>query len=465
MIASMVKLAHDQLADADRRHLLHPHLAPGTDERVLMVRGEGCTLWAADGAEYLDATGGGLWANIVGHGRAELADAARGALAELGFFCSFWEFGNPHAAKLAERLAALAPGDLNRILLTSGGSEGIELAVKAARRYHFLNGEPERTWVLGRRSSYHGMGHGGSSAADFTWLREGYGPSLPHFRLLSPTWSYHPELFDGQDPTDFAVAELEAAIAEIGPEHVAAFVGEPIQGVGGLLVPSEDYWPRIAATLTAHGILLVLDEVVTAFGRLGHWFAAQRYGVVPDLIVCAKGITSGYFPVGAILFRDGIADVLASGDHGVQLGFTYGGHPAGAAVALANLDIIEREELIERATLVGSRLREGLSSLESLDVVGEVRGEGMLAGIELVGDPHTRAGIEDLSPVTAHLRKEHGVIVRAAMGSALVLSPSLVMTEAEVDRLVDALGNTLSRTTPDGQITSDGAPYVTVTHR
>lgn len=420
-----------------------------------MVRGEGCTVWTATGEELLDATGGGLWANLVGYGRPELAQAAHDALAELGFFCSFWDYGNPAAAQLAERLADLSPSGLQRVAFTSGGSESVELAIKGARRYHFLSGEKDRTWILGRRSSYHGMGHAGAAATDFDWLREGYGPPLPEFRVLAPTWAYHPDLYGGVDPTDFAVNELEDAIEEIGPQRIAAFVGEPVAGVGGLLMPPDGYWPRIAEVLSRHGILLILDEVVTGFGRLGEWFAAELFGVEPDLLVCAKGISSGYFPVGAVLFQEEIGAVLASGEHGFQLGYTYGGHPGGAAVALANLDIIEREGLVERARVVGRQLQEKLATLQQLTIVGEVRGEGMVAGIELVSDPDSRAGIDDLQQVTACLREEHGVIVRAAMNSSLVISPSLVMTESEIDRLVSALVQTLTRTNGAGEVATD----------
>ena len=448
----MSKLTSLEAVAADRRHLLHPHLEPGHDQRTHVVRGEGCTVWTSDGEELLDATGGGLWANVVGCGRTELADAARTAMADLGFFCSFWDYGNPAAAELGEKLAEISPNGLERVLLTSGGSESIELAIKAARRFHFLRGATERTWVLGRRNSYHGMGHGGSSATDFAWLREGYGPELPDFRLLSPAWAYHSELYGGRSVTDFAVAELEEAIEEIGPERVAAFIGEPIAGVGGLLVPPDDYWPRIAEVLRRHGILLIFDEVVTGFGRLGSWFAADHFGVEPDLMVCAKGISSGYFPVGGILFREDIGATLASGPHGIQLGYTYGGHPAGAAVALANIAIIEREDLVGRAATVGALLHEGLRELERHDIVGDVRGIGLVAGIELVSDPDRRTGIENLGAVTQYLRHEHSLIVRAAMNSSLVLSPSLVITEAEIERLVGALSETLAKTDKEGRV-------------
>jgi putrescine aminotransferase len=442
----------DAVIERDVAHIVHPHCPPTETGRVVIERGEGARVWDAAGREYLDATGGGLWANLVGHGRQELGDAAASELGRLGFFCTFWDFTNGPAVELAERLAGLAPGRLDHVYYTCGGSEGIEVAVRAARLYHHLAGRPGRDWILGRRQSYHGIGHAGGSATDFAWLREGFGPPLPHFAHLTPPWPYREELYAGQDATDFLIDELERTIDEIGPDRVAAFVGEPVMGVGGLLVPPEDYWPRVAEVLRRHGILLILDEVVSGFGRMGPWFACMDYGVEPDLLVTAKGITSGYFPFGAVMLTADVAERMTSGDHGFPLGYTYTGHSAGAAVALANLDIIEREGLRERAPRAGATLMELLRPLDELPVVGEVRGAGFLAGIELVADRQTRAPLERLDAVTDELREAHGVIVRAAMNSTLVLSPPLVISDEELGRCADALRAVLERTTPQGDV-------------
>jgi adenosylmethionine-8-amino-7-oxononanoate aminotransferase len=441
-----------RLVERDLEHLIHPHLAPGERERLIVAGGDGCVIRGADGREYLDVTGGGLWANLVGHGRHELAEAAREELDRLGFFCTYWDFTNIPAIELATRLAGMTPDGIDKVFFTCGGSEGIEAAIKIARLHHHLGGKPGKDWILARRQSYHGIGHGGSSATDFEWLRDGHGPQLPHFAHLTPAWPYRTELYGGRDPTDFLVDELERTIAEIGPERVAAFIGEPVMGVGGLLVPPENYWPRVAEVLRENDILLILDEVVTGYGRFGQWFAQQHYGITADVTVTAKGITSGYFPYGAVLLSRDVGETIASGDHGFSLGYTYSGHSAGAAVAMANLDLIERDGLRERAPDAGRRLREALAPLAELPVVGDVRGAGLLAALELVRDRDGREPMPSVNGVTDALRAEHGVIVRAAMNSSLVLSPALVISEAEIDRCVDALASVLERTTPEGDV-------------
>jgi PLP-dependent transaminase len=440
------------LTERDLAHLIHPHCPPTVRERLIVARGEGCRIWDADGREYLDVTGGGLWANLVGLGRSELAEAAACELERTGFFCAFWDFSNEPAIELAERLTEITPDAINRVYFTCGGSEGIEVAIKIARMYHQMSGDGERDWILGRRQSYHGVGHGGSSATDFEWLREGQGPPLPHFTHLSPTWPYRIEPDVRGDVTDHLIDELERRIEEVGPGRIAAFLGEPIMGVGGLLVPPEDYWPRVAEVLRRHGILLMVDEVVTGFGRMGEWFAAQHYGVEPDVMVTAKGLTSGYFPFGAVLMSERVGERIAGGDDGFPLGYTYTAHVAGSAVALANLQIIEREGLRERAVELGARMRELLDPLADLPVVGEVRGAGLLAAIELVADKATREPMCDIHPVTDALREEYGLIVRAAMNASLVLSPSLVLSRPELECCAEAIGAVLERTTPEGTV-------------
>ena len=308
----------------------------------------------------------------------------------LEYFTSFWEFSNDRAIELASRLVELAPDGLTHVYFTSGGSESNEAALRMARYVHSRRGHEGRDWILARRSAYHGIGYGSGSASGLPIYHEGFGPMLPHVRHLTPPWPYRTELFDGRDPTDFCLDELERTISELGGDRIAAMIGEPIMGVGGMLVPPDDYWPRVRELLSAHGILLIFDEVVTAFGRTGSWFGAQHFGVEPDLIVTAKGITSGYVPLGAVLVSEPVAEELAR-DHGFPVGFTYNGHPTACAVALRNLEIIEREGLLDQARRVGAFLLDELSGLEELPVVGEVRGVGMMLGIELVvrqADPH-----------------------------------------------------------------------------
>jgi putrescine aminotransferase len=267
---------------------------------------------------------------------------------------------------------------------------------------------------------------------------------------LTPPWPYRAELFDGRDPTDFCLDELERTIEDLGPGRIAAMIGEPVMGVGGMIVPPSDYWPRVRELLSAHGILLILDEVVTAFGRTGHWFAAEHFGVEPDLLVTAKGITSGYVPLGAVLVSAKVAKEL-DGEHGFAVGFTYYGHPTACAVALKNLEIIEREGLLDRARETGSYLLDRLSSLEELPIVGEVRGLGMMLGVELVADKRTREPICMDSAPHDVIRRETGVIVRDC-DHTLVLSPPLIMTRSEADEVVAAVRSVLERMAPDGSI-------------
>ena len=443
-------MSTESLAKADRAHIVHPYLPASVEERVIMTRGKDCALWDADGKEYLDATGG-LWLAQIGHGREHLADVARDQISTLEYFTSFWEFSNDKAIALAKRLVDIAPNNITHVYFTSGGSEGNEAAIKMARYYHHRKGEVGRNWILARRNSYHGIAYGGGSLSGFAVYHDGFGPMLPHVEHLTPPWPYRHELYNGQDPTDFLIDELEATIARIGAGNIAAMVGEPIMGVGGMLVPPDDYWPRVAAVLKKHGILLVFDEVVTAYGRVGEWFAATHFGVEPDIIVTAKGITSGYVPLGAVLMAEHVAEQLGK-DFGFPMGYTYNGHPTAAAVALANLQIIEDEGLLDRAKKIGEYLHNGLRTLLDLPIVGEVRYVGMMHAIELVKDKDTREPLPMLQPMLPDvIRRETGVIVRDC-GHNLVLSPPLILTEEEADRCVESIRSVLERTTSEGVI-------------
>ena len=445
----------EALAERDRATIIHPYLPHGYEERVVMVEGSGCRLRDAAGREYLDATGG-LWLAQIGHGRPEIAEAAARQMRTLEYFTSFWEFTNERSIELAERLVSLAPERQTHVYYTSGGSEGNEVALRMARYHHHLRGEGERTWILARNLAYHGVGYGSGSASGFPMYHEGFGPIVPHVRHLTPPWPYHTELFGGEDPTDFLVRELEEAIEEIGPGRVAAFIGEPIMGVAGMVVPPDDYWPRVQEVLRRHGILFLFDEVVTAYGRTGSWFGAQHFGVEPDVIVTAKGITSGYQQLGAVLVSDEVAETITADEHyGFPIGFTYNGHPTACAVALENLAIIEREGLLARATATGAHLLARLEELLELEIVGDVRGVGMMLAVELVADRETRAPLPmDGAPQDA-IRRETGVIVRAS-GSTLVLSPPLVLTEEEADEVAAGLRSVLERTEPSGVVRPSG---------
>jgi PLP-dependent transaminase len=414
------------LADLDAAHVIHPHAVVGAPAPpVIWARGRGATLWDADGKEYIDGTCG-LWQCAVGHGREELARVAAEQMATLEFYASFWNFANEPSIRLAARLAELSPPGLDRVFFTNGGSEGTETAIKLARLAWYAQGMPERTIILSRKAAYHGVGSASLAATGIPPLKEGFGPLAPGFvHLSTPTVR--------SDANDL-VAELRAAIDEHGADRIAAFIGEPVLGVGGMIPPPEGYWPQVQDVLREHGILLVLDEVVTAYGRTGHWFGAQKYELDADLIVTAKALTSGYVPMGAVLVHDRVVELL----DGTQFrhGFTYNGHPVGAAVALANLAIIEREGLLERAARVGARMLERLKPVEELECVAEARGVGLMLGVELAGD-------RDAAPVAAGALAQ-GVVVRAS-GQKIVMSPPFVIEDEQADRVIDVLTEELRK--------------------
>jgi PLP-dependent transaminase len=417
----------DRIRQLDERYVLHPHSVVGHPRPpIVFVEGSGARVRDSDGKEYIDGTCG-LWVCQVGHGRSELADAARRQMERLEYYASFWEYTNEPAAELAERLVGLAGPAARRVFYTNGGSEGTETALKLARLAWHAAGQAERTVVLSRKMAYHGVSYAALGATGIPPLKEGFGPLPGDFVHLTAPYP------DGS--TDALIAELEAAVERVGAGRIAAFIGEPVIGVGGMIPPPADYWPRVQAVLRRHGILFILDEVVTGYGRTGAWFAAEHWGGLdPDVTITAKGLTSGYFPLGAVLIGERPLAML----DGVPFrhGFTYNGHPTGCAVALANLEIIEQEALVERAARLGARLYERLRLLEALPAVTQARGFGLAAGLEL--------DVEDAGELADRVR-ESGVIVRAT-GTKLVMSPPLTISEDDIDVIADVLDRELERT-------------------
>jgi PLP-dependent transaminase len=440
-----------ELEELDRRVVLHPHQTGARDERVIMVRGSGCTVWDASGNELLDAMGGSNWIAQVGHGRPELAQAAADQLSELEYFTGFDIFSNERAIRLAQRLVGLSPAGLDRVFFTSGGSESIETAMKLARLYHFHRGQPQRTWFIARHFGYHGTTYGSGTLTGFTNMHEGIGQLLPHVEKVSQPNPYRSvDMFGEGDPTDHLIAELSDTIERIGANNIAAMVGEPVMGGAGVLVPPADYWPRVRELLSRHGILLIGDEVVTAFGRTGSWFDSAARGMAADIVVTAKGLTSGYAPLGAVLLGNEIAETVAGPKTIFGHGHTYAGHPMCCAVALANLDVMEAEDLLAKSRAIGDWFDEDLAPLRELPRVGEVRIAGATVGIEVVVDRSTREPLM-AGAVSTEMRKNHKIIVRE-YGNNVVLAPPLVMTRQEVSRVADSLHDVISRLTVDGQL-------------
>jgi adenosylmethionine-8-amino-7-oxononanoate aminotransferase len=440
--------SHEQIAAWDSEHVIHPWSFAGPS--LLLVRGEGSRYYDAEGREYLDALGG-IQLCEIGHGRAELAEVAAAQMAELEYAPMFWNFGNERAAELAHRLVELAPEGIGEVFFTNGGSESCESAIKMARLYHYNRGEPERTFILSLSHSYHGMTYGALSASGLSGLKVGVGELPGGFYHLTTPYPYREELYGGEDAFAYCLNELEEAIERLGPERIAAFIGEPVLTVGGVIVPPREYWQAVTGLCREHGILLIADEVVTAFGRLGEWFASPPWGMRPDLIATAKGLTSGYLPLGAVLASPEVGETLRTAESGFMHGYTYCGHPVACAVALKNLEIIEREDLRANASRVGAHLLDGLRGLLDVPVVGDVRGAGLLASVELVSDKATRTPIAvRRQEIADRVRDEQGVIVRSIYQN-VILAPCLILTEREADRIVEALRAVLATTAPDGR--------------
>jgi putrescine aminotransferase len=447
--AQTIDISSD-LAASDRAHVIHPHRPLDLTDQVIMERGEGCRVWDVEGREYLDANAGLALTN-VGHARREIVDAVAEQMARLEYFPSFWEFGNSTSVRLATRLVDLAPEGLEKVFFTSGGSEGIETAIRMARYYQHDRGKAGRSVVLARDTAYHGVGYGSGTLTGFDDFHLGFGPNLPDVRHLTPPWSFRKHLFDGQDATDFCVRELEQTIADLGVDRIAAFVGEPVMGVAGMVIPPDDYWPRMQEVLKAHDILLVADEVITGYGRTGRWFACERYGIEPDIMVTAKGITSGYMPLGAVLAGDHIAERLDKGPDGFPIGFSYTGHPVACAAAMANLDLLDKDGLIDRVDAVGEEILGRLRSLEQLEIVGEVRGVGLMFAIELVSDKAQGTALELKFRLPDVVRREHGVLIRCE-GNVVSFAPPFVCTTQEAERIVDAISEVLVRVDRQGTL-------------
>jgi adenosylmethionine-8-amino-7-oxononanoate aminotransferase len=355
-----------------------------------MVRGEGCYVYDEHGKRYLDGLSA-LFCVNAGHGRAEIGDAMARQARELGFYTT-WSYAHPRAIELAAKIAELAPGDLNRVFFTSGGSEAVESAWKLARNYHRMNGQAGRTKIIAREIAYHGTSLGALAATGITALRAQFEPLTPGGCHVSNTNSYR--WTEDRDPL-WAADAIEERIEFEGAETVAAVILEPVQNAGGCIPPQDGYFQRVREICDRHGVLLISDEVICSWGRLGHWFGCQRYGYQPDIVTTAKGLTSAYAPMGAAIVSDRVAEPFMSGTAMFAHGFTFAGHPMAAAAALANLEIFEREDLCGHVREKEPEFRQMLEGLRDLPIVGDVRGAGFFQAIELVKDRETKETFDD----------------------------------------------------------------------
>lgn len=448
----------DDLWQKDRDHFLHPYTHFDSFKKegsLVLVEGEGCYVTDAHGKRYFDGIGG-MWCVNAGYGRREIADAMAEQARQLCYTTTFVDVTNGPAAELAAKLASLAPGDLDHVAFATSGSCGIDTAIRLAHYYQSRLGQPRRRYIISRKNSYHGSTYLGMSVG----LRDGdqsphfqYVPDLVH-HLSAPYPYRRPEGMTLQAFSDFLVEEFRDKILELGAENIAAFIAEPAQASGGVTMPPPDYLNRMRDLCTANGILFIADEVVTAFGRLGHMFASEdEFGFIPDIIVTAKGLTSGYIPLSAVIFSSRIHEVISapSPDAWFTHGYTYSGHPVACAVGLKNIEIIEREDLCGNAARVGDYLEQRLGELRDMPIAGDIRGRRLMMCIEYVADKATKAKLPDEVNISKRISNEceaHGLFVRP-IGHLDVLSPPLIITRNEVDFIVDTLGAAIRKVTDE----------------
>ncbi len=446
----------------DAAHYMHPftdHAALGRKGTRVIVRAEGVYLYDSDGRQILDGMSG-LWCVNLGYGRRELAQAAYEQLLELPYYNSFFQVAHPPAIELARLLVEVTPPQFKHVFFTGSGSEANDTVVRAVRRYWDLMGQPERTVIISRKNAYHGSTMAGASLGGMAPMHAQGGlpiPGIVHIR--QPYW-----FGEGGDlaPAEFGVLAakaLEDKILEIGPERVAAFIGEPIQGAGGVIIPPQTYWPEIQKIVDRYGILLVADEVICGFGRTGEWFGSDHFGIRPDLMPIAKGMSSGYLPIGGVMIAERVAQTLIERGGDFNHGFTYSGHPAACAVACAALNIMRSEGIVERVKSdIGPYLQQRWRALEDHPLVGEARGVGLIGALELVRDKASRQGFADpgeIGTVCRDLCIANGLVMRAVRDT-MIIAPPLVMTRAQVDELIDkariALDLTLEEARRQGKL-------------
>ncbi|MGY4819981.1 aspartate aminotransferase family protein [Pseudomonas chlororaphis subsp. piscium] len=420
------------------------HLAPFSDFKQLKEKGpriitnaEGVYLWDSEGNKILDGMAG-LWCVAIGYGREELADAASKQMRELPYYNLFFQTAHPPALELAKAISDVAPQGMNHVFFTGSGSEGNDTMLRMVRHYWAIKGQPKKKTIISRVNGYHGSTVAGASLGGMTYMHEQGDLPIPGIvHIPQPYW-----FGEGGDmtPDEFgiwAANQLEEKILELGVDNVGAFIAEPIQGAGGVIVPPDSYWPRIKEILAKYDILFVADEVICGFGRTGEWFGSDFYDLKPDMMTIAKGLTSGYIPMGGLVVRDEVVAVLNEGGD-FNHGFTYSGHPVAAAVALENIRIMRDEKIIERVKAeTAPYLQKRLRELNDHPLVGEVRGVGLLGAIELVQDKATRARYvgKGVGMICRQFCFDNGLIMRA-VGDTMIIAPPLVITKEEIDELV-----------------------------
>jgi len=435
-----------QLIEADRRHLVHPlHHPDDHQQPLVVVEGRGAMLRDAEGREYIDGLAG-LWNVNVGHGRAELAEAAAAQMRRIAFASAYIGATNEPAVRLAQKIVSLAYRNTAVAYFTTAGAESNESAFKFARYFWKIKGKPEKTKIISRTHAYHGVTLAAMSATGMAAYRNMFGPPVPGFIQVAAPYPYR---WAGNEEAGIGAANaVEEAILAEGADTVAAVIAEPVMGAGGVIVPPSTYFPRLREICDSHNVLLIADEVITGFGRTGEWFALGRWGVEPDLVSFAKGVTSGYLPLGGVLASRRVHEAIESApaDRRFMHAATYSGHPVCCAVGLRNVEIIESEGLVGRAAEMGRHLLAGLEELRDLPVVGDVRGLGMMCGVELVTDRAAKTPALGLGPRLTRESISRGLLPRVRPGSAdppigdtICLAPPLMTPPEVLDRIPQIL--------------------------
>ena len=444
------------LQDADASHFLHPftdHQALATKGVRVITRGEGLYVWDSEGKRLFDAMSG-LWCVNIGYGQEALIDAATQQMRTLPFYNSFFQTTTPPAIALAERLAALTPPQFQHVFFSGSGSEANDTNIRLVRRYWDLMEQPDREVIISRLNAYHGSTLAAASLGGMAAMHTQGGLPIPGIVHIEQPhyWGHRNGAAKDLSREEFGLVAarwLEEKIRAIGPEKVAAFIAEPVQGAGGVIVPPSTYWPEIQRICDHYGILLISDEVICGFGRTGQWWGCETFGTKPDLMTFAKGVTSGYVPLGGVMVGERVASVLIERGGEFEHGFTYSGHPVACAVALANLELIEQLGLVERVREdTGPYLAEQLATLADHAIVGEVQSCGLMAAIQLSRDPKARESFAPEIGIGMVCRKhcfDNGLVMRA-VGDRMIIAPPLVITRAEIDELFVLIRQALDRT-------------------
>ena len=436
----------EELLVRDHAHLIHSlHHPKAYETGHVWVKGEGSILTDADGKEFIDGLSG-LWNVVAGHGRKELAEVAAQQMDTLAYCSGYAGSANRPAIELAERLASITYPSINRFFFTCGGGEASDSSFKMARYYWKLKGKPDKTKVISRIWGYHGVTLAAMSATGITSYWPMFEPRVPGFIHIPSPYPYRYEAPAGVSPGIAAANELEQAILREGPDTVGMFLAEPVQGAGGVIIPQDDYFPRVREICDQYDVLLVADEVITGFGRTGKWFGLQHWGIEPDMFLFAKAVTSGYFPLGGVGIGDRVAEVLETSDTVWMHAYTYSAHPVGCAVALRNLQIIEEEDFPKQAAVKGAYLLERLqNALADHPHVGEVRGKGLMCGVELVQDKQSKAEFspEDKVGIRVHAATQERGLFSRLRGDVFCLAPPIVTTHDQLDQIADIMADSV----------------------